>query len=163
MTMNVSRLVFCACAVLVVMFASGCGSKQVVFAGEKEPEDFSLSFSQPFEFQVPVTEAMQADWSVELTYFPEQLQGWNEIPVYYIHGGPDGKETDGKFKIPVKDAKGEWIGTPQENGHDRLTEMTFQSGKDMAPGQHTFKIYGDNTQQGQPILGIVRFTLKVSR
>jgi hypothetical protein len=162
--MKVNRLVFTALALALLLIGSGCGGgKQVIFAGEKEPEDFSLSFSQPFEFDVPLTEDISADWSVELTYFPEQLQGWNEIPIYYIHGGPDGKETDGKFKIPVKDAKGEWLGTVQENGHDRLTEQTFQSSIKMPKGNHHFKIYGDNTQQGQPILGIVRFTLKVSK
>jgi hypothetical protein len=157
------RLVVFALAFAMLTTFQSCGSKQVVFAGEKEPADFSLSFSEPLAFTVPVTSDIDADWSVELTYFPEQLQGWKEIPVYYIHAGPDGKETDGKFKIPVKDAQDAWIGTVQENGHDRLTEMTFEVGAKMAAGDHQFKIYGDNTQQGQPILGIVRFTFKVSK
>lgn len=154
-------LIFSVLCLAALVLGSGCGSKQVIFAGENEPADFSLSFSEPITFEVPISAEVAADWSVELTYFPEQLQGWNEAPVYYIHTAPDGKETDGKFKIPLKDAKGEWIGEVQENGHDRLTEFTFQSDAKMAPGKHGFKLYGDNTQQGQPILGIVRFTLKV--
>lgn len=156
-------LIFSVLGLAVLLLGSGCGSKQVIFAGENEPADFSLSFSEPITFEVPISEDIAADWAVELTYFPEQLQGWNEAPVYYIHTAPDGKETDGKFKIPLKDAKGEWIGTVQDNGHDRLTETTFASGKQMAAGKHSFKIYGDNTQEGQPILGIVRFTFKVSK
>ena len=147
---------------LLVLGLAGCGAKTVIFAGESEPADFSLSFQEPQEFKYMIQEeGKEFGWAIELTYFPEQMQGWENVPVYYIHIAPDGKESDGKFTLPIKDSKGEWIGAVQENGHDRRTEVTFKEGLKLAKGQHVMKFYGDNAKQGQPILGIVRFTFKV--
>lgn len=155
---------YLAAAFLLALTLTACSSKTVHFVGESEPADFSLSFQEPITFSFDISDAAaKYDWAVELTYFPEQMQGWKEVPVYYIHTTPDAKETDGKFKIPIQDAQGKWLGTLQDNGHDYVTSSTFSTGLTLPAGKHTLKFYGDNVQQGQPILGIVRFTFKVLR
>lgn len=147
--------------IAVLFLTLGCTKKSVVFVGEAEPAHFSLSFKEPEVFDFDIATEGKHDWEVELTYFPEQFPDWNEIPIYYIHTAPSGKESEGKFKIPVKDERGEWIGDVMANGHDRKTKAEMASGLLLSPGKHKVKIYGDNGKQGEPIYGIVRLTFKV--
>ncbi|MEM0996482.1 MAG: hypothetical protein AAGN35_05360 [Bacteroidota bacterium] len=152
-----------AATLIALLFLAGCSSRTVVFVGEAEPDDFSLSFQMPqeFDFTIAEEEGGQHDFALELTYFAEQMQDWEEVPLYYILTRPQGEE-DRRFRFKVRD-KGEWRGELLANEHDRVFEQDFANGIDLAPGKYNFKLYGDNQNEGKPILGIVKVTFKVYR
>lgn len=148
-------------AVALLLLMVGCGDRTLIFAGEAEPADFSLSFQMPEEFDFEITgeEAATFDFALELTYFAEQMQGWTEIPLYYILTRPD-SEQDKRFNFPVRQGD-KWLGELLANEHDRIYEQDFEKGIQLTPGKYNVKLYGDSKEQGKPILGIVKVTFKV--
>lgn len=146
---------------LIFAFSACDGGKKAIFVGEAEPEGFSLSYQKPQEFTFEITEENKGsvDFALELTYFPEQMQGWEEIPLYYILQSPEGEE-DKRFKLAVREGD-KWRGTELDNGHDWIFEETIQKGVEVKPGKYTFKLFGDSKKEGKSILGIVRVTFKV--
>lgn len=150
------------CLSLVVLTLFSCGSRSVVFVGEAEPEDFSLSFKMPeeFEFEIPEGGAGTHDFALEITYFSEQMQGWDQIPLYYILTTPN-SESDKRVSVSVKEENGGWRGKMLPNEHDRLFEADIVNGLDLQPGKYNFKLYGDSKDEGNPILGIVKVAFKV--
>jgi hypothetical protein len=150
-----------ATASFLMLVLSGCGGRSLIFAGEAEPADFSLSFQMPEEFDFEITgeEIATYDFALELTYFAEQMQGWTEIPLYYILTRPDAEE-DKRFNFPVKEGD-KWLGELLANEHDRIYEQDIEKGLQLTPGKYNLKLYGDSKEQGKPILGIVKVTFKV--
>lgn len=150
-----------AMALLLMLVLTGCGGRSLIFAGEAEPEDFSLSFQMPEEFNFELSEEAAAsyDFALELTYFAEQMQGWDQIPLYYILTSPTA-EQDKRFNFPVKEGE-KWLGELLANEHDRIFEQDIEKGIQLTPGKYNLKLYGDSKEQGKPILGIVKVTFKV--
>lgn len=147
----------------IALCFSACGGKAPIFIGEAEPEDFSLSYQVPQEYTFEITEegAGKHSFDLELTYFSEQMQGWDAIPLYYIHVAPGNEEKDKRFQVSVKAEDGNWRGELLENENDRKFQQTIESGLQLNAGKHTLKLYGDSREEGKPILGIVKATLKV--
>lgn len=150
---------------LTAMLVLSCGSvaKRVIFAGESEPVDFSLSNTRPekYEFELPADVAGPFDFAFELTYFDNQLQGWESLPLYYTLKHPDGHEDDKRFAVKLKDESGQWRGQLKENMTDRILEETANEGLALSPGKYTLNLFGDSKDLSKPILGIVKVTLKV--
>ncbi|HHG85750.1 MAG TPA: hypothetical protein ENJ82_13465 [Bacteroidetes bacterium] len=149
------------CFSILALTVMSCGNRTLVFAGEAEPENFSLSFKMPEEFDFEILEGAEGkhDFALEVTYFSEQMQGWDQIPLYYILTSPTA-ESDKRISIPVKDQK-DWRGTLLANEHDRIFEQDIATGLDLAAGKYNLKLYGDSKDEGKPILGIVKVTFKV--
>lgn len=146
------------------LFLNGCGGgAEPVYAGESEPDEFSLKHKYPeeFKFKIPEGDGGKYKITIELTFFPEQMQDWAEVPLYYILGDPANadKNRDAKFSIIVKDEMG-WKGEMSENEHDRVLEQTVEKSIDMEAGDYVFRLYGDTTDE-KPILGIVKVALKI--
>jgi hypothetical protein len=149
------------CGLTLLLVLGGCGARSLIFAGEAEPTDFSLSFQMPeeFDFEIADEKGGKFDFAIELTYFAEQMQGWDEIPLYYILTRPDTEE-DKRFTLAVKEGD-TWRGELLANEQDRIFEQEITRGIELTPGKYTFKLYGDSKEQGKPILGIVKVTFKV--
>ncbi len=148
-----------------VMLFSACelSTKRVVFAAEAEPADFSLNATKPevFAFELPANETGPFDLALELTYFDNQLQGWEVLPLAYNLVYPDGKQDRKTFNLRIKDEKGEWRGQLKENMTDRILEENFAAGLSLPSGKYSLQLFGDSQDPTKPILGIVRVTLKV--
>lgn len=153
-------VLFCG---LTLLISCGSAPKRVVWVGESDPLDFSLSNTRPesFAFELPSDEKGPFDFAFELTYFDNQLQGWDALPLYYTLQYPDGKEEDKRFSIRLKDEKGEWRGQLKENMTDRVLEETVNGGLPLLPGKYLLKLYGDSKDLARPILGIVHVAFKV--
>lgn len=143
--------------------ACGSDSRSLVYAGESDPADFSLSNTKPeqFNFEIAAGKTGPFDFALELTYFDNQMQGWEALPLYFTVVHPDGKEVDKRFSLNLKDEKGGWRGTLKENLTDRVFEETIQTGLALSPGKYTIKLFGDSKDLSKPILGIVHVAFKV--
>lgn len=137
----------------------GSGNGSVVHVSESKPEDFTLDFQKPEIFTFEINEEGEYNFGLEFTYFSEQLQGWDKLPVYYIHIQPDKSESDKKVDIPLKE-NGEWKGKLLDNGQDRVLEGELAQGVRLQAGEHELRLYG-NTSSEKPILGIVSLAFKV--
>jgi hypothetical protein len=149
---------------LLFLYACGGGTAQrVIFVGESDPADFSLSNTKPesFVFEIPGNEGGPFVFALELTYFENQMQGWESLPLYYMLTRPDGTEEDLRFSLQLKDDKGGWRGTLKENQTDRIFEQEIQLGLALSPGKYSIKIFGDSKDLTKPILGIVHIAFKV--
>jgi hypothetical protein len=150
---------------LLTAFFLSCGTseKKLIFSGEAEPADFSLSNTRPetFQFEIPADAAGPFTFAIALTYFPNQMQNWEALPLYYTLGYPDGREEDKRFSLKLKDEAGEWRGTLQKNDTDRLFEESISDGLALPAGKYAFKLFGDSKDLAKPILGIVRVVMKV--
>lgn len=150
---------------LALLSLMSCGpvERKLVFAAESDPADFTLSNTKPEVFNVAIPADAQGpfDLGLELTYFDNQMQGWEELPLYYTVQHPDSSEEDKRFALKLKDEKGQWRGNLKENMTDRVFEQDIVTGMNLAAGTHTFKLYGDSKDLTKPILGIVHVSLKV--
>jgi hypothetical protein len=149
---------------LLLLGLAACGGqKTVLYAGEAEPADFGLSNTKPemYAFTIPDDHKGPFDVAIELTYFENQMQGWDALPLYYVLVAPDGKETEHRFSLSVKGPDGKWRGELKENNADRFFEETVQKGVALAPGKYTLKLFGDIKDLSKPILGIVRVIVKI--
>lgn len=160
-----NRLRWVNLAMLIgALFALSCSAanRQAIFVGESDPADFTLSNTKPetFDFEIPAGSAGPFDFAIELTYFENQMQGWDELPLYYTLTHPDGKEEDKRFTLKLKE-NGEWRGQLKENQTDRFFEQTINEGLALSSGKYSLKLFGDNKDLAKPILGIVHVTFKV--
>lgn len=147
-------------------FVSACSpteNKTLVTAIEAEPADFSLSNTRPeiYDFEIAAENKGTFAFAFELTYFENQMQGWDALPLYYSLKHPDGKEEDYRFSLALKDEKGEWKGELKENNVDRVTEQTIKDALSLTSGKYQLKLFGDSKDLSKPILGIVRVTFKL--
>ena len=152
-------------ALALSMSMLGCSqieSKQLLAAVEAEPEDFSLRNTRPEIFAFEIADQKGPfDIAFELTYFENQMQGWDALPLYFTLKSPDGKEQDHRFSLTLKDEKGDWKGELKENNADRIIEQVAKAGLDLAAGKYELKLFGDSKDLSKPILGIVRVTMKL--
>lgn len=148
---------------LVAFFSCGTGVKKLIFAGEAEPADFSLSNTHPevFAFDIPADAQGPFTFALELTYFDNQMQGWESLPLYYTLRHPDGREEDKRFSLKLKEEDGNWRGELKENLTDRIFEQSIHEDVTLVAGSYAVKLFGDNQDLSKPILGIVRVTWKV--
>lgn len=150
---------------LGMLFFQSCGitPRTAIFVGETDPADFSLSNTKPesFAFEVPAGSAATFDFAVELTYFENQMQGWDALPLSYTLTFPDGKEEKKPFLVNVHDDKGGWRGALRENLTDRFFEENISKGLKLAPGKYKLDLFGDSPSVDKPILGIVHVAFKV--
>jgi len=138
-------------------------SRTVLFVGESDPADFTLSNAKPehFAFEIPTGSSGTFDFGVELTYFENQMQGWDALPLSYTLTFPDGKQEKKQFAIKVRDDKGAWRGTLRENLTDRFFEENIAQGLRLSPGKYALDLAGDSPSLDKPILGIVHVAFKV--
>lgn len=150
---------------LALLSLMSCGpvERRLVFVAESDPADFTLSNTKPELFNVVIPADAQGpyDLALELTYFDNQLQGWEDLPLYYTVQHPDSSEEDRRFALKLKDEKGGWRGTLKENMTDRVFEQDIATDVSLAAGAHSFKLYGDSKDLTKPILGIVHVSFKV--
>jgi hypothetical protein len=148
---------------VITLFSCGAVQRTAIYVGESDPADFTLSNTKPeaFAFEIPAEHKGPFDFAIELTYFENQLQGWEALPLYYTLTHPDGKEEDKRFSMSLKDEKGAWRGELKENQTDRIFEQNIQEAMALSPGKYAVKLFGDNTDLAKPILGIVHVAFKV--
>jgi hypothetical protein len=152
--------------VTLTICLGACGvsaERKAIYVGESDPVDFTLSNTKPeiFAFEIPAEAKGPFDFAVELTYFDNQLQGWDMLPLYYALTKPDGKEEDKRFELKLKDEKGGWRGVLQANQTDRIFEENVNQRLMLSPGKYNVKLFGDNKDLSKPILGIVHVVFKV--
>jgi hypothetical protein len=152
-----------ACCAALALLGCEPAQRTAIAVAESDPADFSLSNTKPetFHFQVPADAKGPFDLALELTYFENQLQGWESLPVRYAVVGADGKEEFQKAELKLKDDKGEWRGKLSENMSDRAFEESLKEGMALSPGAYDFKLLGDNQDSTRQILGIVHLAFKV--
>ncbi len=154
-----------ACLFLLIALA-GCtpqDNRKLLTAIEAEPIDFSLSNTRPekYSFEVGADQKGPFDIAFELTYFENQMQGWDALPLYFTLKHPDGKEEDHRFSLNLKNDEGGWKGELKENNVDRFFEQTAKESLSLSPGKYDMKLFGDSKDLSKPILGIVRVTMKL--
>lgn len=147
---------------LILLIFSACGTGgggTAVFVGESDPAEFRLDFQKPEIFKFNIEKAGTYRFALETTYFSEQLQGWDHIPVYFILVKSDKKEMEKEVEIPLKE-NGEWRGKVLENETDRIFEATLAEGIELPAGEQEFRLYGNTTSE-KPIMGMVHLAFKV--
>jgi hypothetical protein len=149
--------------ILLLILSCNTTTSQLIHSATAEPADFSLSNTRPetFPFEIPKEAAGPFSFAIELTYFPNQLQDWDALPLYYTLQHPDGKEEDKRFTLNLKDDKGDWRGELQANGNDKAFEEIIQKDLALPPGKYELKLFGDSKDLAKPILGIVKVAFKV--
>ena len=148
---------------MTIMQSCGVAERKAIFVGESDPVDFTLSNTKPeiYNFEIPANESGTFDFAIELTYFENQMEGWDALPLYYTIVSPDGKAEDKRFSLKIKDDKGGWRGILRENQTDRIFEEDISKNLSLQPGKYAVKLFGDNQDLAKPILGIVHVTFKV--
>lgn len=150
-------------ATVLIFLSCGVAPRKAIFVGESDPADFTLSNTKPevYAFEIPASATGPFDFAIEFTYFKDQMQGWDKLPLYYTIVYPDGQEKDKRFNLVLKDEKNEWRGQLKENETDRIFEDTIDKNLQLAPGKYQIKLFGDSNDLSKPILGVVHIAFKV--
>jgi hypothetical protein len=144
---------------MTLLTACGGGGGTVVDSAYAEPADFSLTPGHHEVLRLTVPEDGKYNLDVEVTYFSEQMQGMDALPMSCLltAGGVTREE---KFSIPVR-KDGQWLGTlVKEGGMDYLVKQTVITGIDLKQSDAEFHLRAE-TPAEQPILGMVKLEVKL--
>ncbi|WNJ18927.1 hypothetical protein [Pontibacter sp. G13] len=152
-------LVSVVCCLLMVMLFQGCGDIGPVWKEDKQPEQFTLSFSEPVEFTIslpPGQPDVQAYLEFSLTYYTGIAR--NTLPLFMVLEDNDLHQIkEFTTQIPLKE-NGQWKGLMHENEidyyltHVAIPSLTIEAGK-----TYSLKVYADD-EKDEKIYGIVSMT-----
>jgi hypothetical protein len=143
-----------------IVLLPACGSDKTEVASVKvEPDSLKITMAKPVSFPFKIEEAGKHTFSIDFTYFTQQMQGLDSVLFSGVLNG-GGSHWRKNFTVVFKGDKG-WVGEPlNAEKMDYKTTIELGDEVELQAGEYNFILSPVESPQ-KDILGMVELTLKV--
>jgi hypothetical protein len=147
--------------VLTCWVGGSCGELRPLWKGEFPLENYTLYYSEPIEFSIPLqdylTQPVTAMLELEVVYYVGITR--TSLPLFIALEDKNHEVKEYSANIVLKE-DGEWLGVPRDNEIDVSLTYPIVDGLELKPEPYTLKIYSNDTE-AEKVYGVVSVTARL--